>query len=57
MMNQPASMAEILSLSEYEGMLWHWNESQRGDDDIEAPDPQITADRLARINADPRLTT
>jgi hypothetical protein len=56
MMNVPPSEAAKLSLHDYEAMLWNWNEAHRGKDDIEPPDPVLTMERLAKINADRRLT-
>ncbi len=53
-MGVPPSDAGRLSLWEYQGMLWHWNEAHKTDD---APDaaPPPDADRvranLAAINA------
>lgn len=50
-----ASRVESMSLWEYEGLVYQWNEAQGGSD-IEAPDPEIAIPLLDRINADPRLT-
>lgn len=55
-MNIPPEQAERMSLYDYEALLWNHNEIHRSPDDIDPPDPELTAERLAKINADPRLT-
>lgn len=50
-----AALAETMSLREYEGRLYHWNEANSAGE-VEAPDPEIAIPLLERINADPRLT-
>lgn len=54
-MNIPPSEAKRLSLHEYEGILWNWNDAQARDD-VDAPDPELTERLIASINADKRLT-
>lgn len=51
-----ANQVESMSLYEYEERLFHWNEAHDTDADVAAPDPEIAAAILERINADPRLT-
>lgn len=53
-MNIPPSEANRLSFYDYEMLLWNWNDAH--DQDSDAPDPEQTIKRLAKINADPRLT-
>ncbi len=49
--------ASILSLWEYEALLFGWNESHGGAvDDFKTPDAATVQARLDLINADPRLT-
>ena len=55
-MNVPPSEARLLSLHDYEMLLWNWNENHRSDDDVDPPDPEQTMALIDRINADPRLT-
>jgi hypothetical protein len=52
-MNIPPSEAERLSLHDYEGILWNWNDGEGGD---EVPDRDTTMLLIDRINADPRFT-
>jgi hypothetical protein len=54
-MNIPPSEAALMSLYEYEEILYHWNEAHRMDDDADAPDPQIAMAILEKANSDPRL--
>lgn len=56
MMNIPPGEAKLLSRWEYEALLWNWNDSHKGGDDVAPPDPELTQERLDRINADLRLT-
>lgn len=42
---------------EYEAMLYHWNKTHSGGDEIQAPDPAEVQKRLDAINMDPRLTS
>lgn len=56
MMNVPGDEAKAMSLEEYEGRLWHWNEAHNLDDDVEAPDPAFVMPMLEKMAADPRLT-
>jgi hypothetical protein len=56
MMNIPPSEAARLSLGEYEGLVWHWNEAHRSGDEIDAPDPEIAMAILERANMNPALT-
>jgi hypothetical protein len=55
-MNIPPSEARELSLYEYEGLLWNWNDAHGGDSAGEVPDADTTMVLIDRINADPRFT-
>jgi hypothetical protein len=56
MMNIPPSEAKLLSLHDYESILWHWNDAQQSGDDPDALDAEATMKLIDAINADPRLT-
>lgn len=56
MMNVPRDVAEELSLYDYEELLWNWNEAHRDPESVDPPEPEETMARLARINANPKLT-
>jgi len=54
MMNIPPSEAKQLSLPEYEGILYHWNQAHKVGE-VDAPDPDIVMPMIDRINSDPKL--
>lgn len=54
-MNIPPSDARLLSLWEYEALLWNWNDAHSGID-VEPPDPHKAQAIIDKLNADPRLT-
>lgn len=56
MMNIPPSEAARLSLCEYEGLVWNWNEAHNSNSEIEAPDPEVAMAILERANMNPALT-
>ena len=57
MMGLGRADTDDMSLWEYEGRLWHWNEAHSTDGgDLPGPDPKTAMVLLERINADPRLT-
>ena len=46
---------ERMSLWEYEARLYHWNEAHGGEEQVEAPDRQLTQKLIDRINSDRSL--
>jgi hypothetical protein len=56
MMGISKADADALTLWEYEGILWNYNEAHRSPDDVEPPDPEAATALLELLNNDPRLT-
>jgi hypothetical protein len=56
MMGLSLADMEKMSITEYEEILYHWNEAHRTGDDVDAPDAEMAMRVLEAANADPRLT-